>query len=104
MAKSKMPTEPLPRVCSAAERMRRHRERRREGFRCMTIELHITEIDGLVRRGFLKAETRNDQSAVLDALYAFLERALRTEEHPKPQGVKGTSHVATVRHPGIFPK
>ena len=33
----------------AAERMRRHRERRREGLRCLWVELHETELDALVR-------------------------------------------------------
>ena len=60
----------------AAERMRRHRERRREGMRCLWIELHETEIDALVQRGLLKAETRHDHNAIADALYDHLERTL----------------------------
>jgi hypothetical protein len=68
-------TEPAARS-AAAERMRLHRERRREGLRCMTIELRETEIDALIRRGLLKPETRNDASAVSDALYAFLDDQL----------------------------
>jgi hypothetical protein len=61
---------------AAAERMRRHRERRRNGMRCLTIELRETEIDALIREGLLKPETRNDPSAVSDALYAFLDDQL----------------------------
>ena len=53
----------------AAERMRRHRERRRDGLRCLLIELRITEIDALIRRGLLTSETRNDPGAVCDAIY-----------------------------------
>jgi len=60
----------------AAERMLRHRERRREGMRCLWIELRDMEIDALVQRGLLKAETRNDQNAIADALYDHLERTL----------------------------
>ena len=60
----------------AAERMRRHRERRRDGLRCLTIELRETEIDALIRKELLKPETRNDPSAIIDALYAFLESTL----------------------------
>ena len=67
-----MTASPTP----AAERMRRHRERRREGMRCLTVELHETEIDALVQRGLLRAETRNDQNAIADALYDHLERTL----------------------------
>ena len=60
----------------AAERMRRHRERRRDGLRCLTIELRVTEIDALVRNGFLKADARNDLRSIEMALYEFLERTL----------------------------
>ena len=60
----------------AAERMRRHRERRREGLRCLWVELRETEIDALMRKGLLKPETRRDQNAIADALYAHLERTL----------------------------
>ena len=63
---------------AAAERMRLHRERRRNGMRCLTIELHETEIDALIRKGLLKSETRNDPSAVNDALYAFFDAKLGT--------------------------
>jgi len=56
--------------------MRRHRERRRDGLRCLTIELRETEIDALIRNELLKPETRNDPSAIIDALYVFLDRTL----------------------------
>jgi hypothetical protein len=57
----------------AAERMRRHRERRRDGLRCLTIELRETEIDVLLGK---KADGRHDPDAIRDALYAHLERTL----------------------------
>jgi hypothetical protein len=60
----------------AAERMRRHRKRRRDGLRCLTIELRDTEIDPLIRRGLINSETRNDRSAIMNALYAFLDSTL----------------------------
>jgi hypothetical protein len=60
----------------AAERMRRHRERRRDGLRCLTIELRETEIDALARNGFLKADARNDLRSIEMALYEFIERTL----------------------------
>ena len=68
-------TEPATRS-AAAERMRLHRERRRMGLRCLTVQLRETEIDALIRKGLLKPETRNDPSAVSDALYAFLDGTL----------------------------
>jgi hypothetical protein len=61
---------------SAAVRMRRHRDRRRDGLRCLNIELRVTEIDALIKRGLLKSETRNDLRAVKEALYAYLDHTL----------------------------
>ena len=58
-------TEPAA-PSAAAERMRRHRQRRRDGLRCLVIELRETEIDVLIRKGLLKRETRNDTSAIID--------------------------------------
>jgi hypothetical protein len=60
----------------AAERMRRHRERRRDGLRCLNIELRATEIDALVHRGLLKSETRNDPKSIIEALYALFDQTL----------------------------
>jgi len=65
-----------PTTSPAAERMRRHRRRRREGMRCLMVQLRETEIDALVSRELLKSETRNDRIAVRDAFYAFLDRTL----------------------------
>jgi hypothetical protein len=59
-----------------AERMRRHRQRRRDKFRCLTIELHETEIDLLVYKGLLPEEMRNDVTAIQNALYSFLDQTL----------------------------
>ena len=67
------PTAPPATRSTAAERMRAHRQRRRDGLRCVTIELRETEIDALIGR---KAVARNDQDAIRDALYAHLERTL----------------------------
>jgi hypothetical protein len=60
----------------AAERMRRHRQRRRDGVRCLVIELRETEIDALISKGLLKPEMRNDTSAIIDALYGHLDRTI----------------------------
>jgi hypothetical protein len=61
---------------AAAERMRLHRERRRLGLHCLTVELRDTEIDALVRKGLLTPETRNDMYAVRKALYEHLDQTL----------------------------
>jgi hypothetical protein len=41
------------------------------------IEFGETEVDALIRGGFLEHETRNDRNAVLKALYGHLNRTLR---------------------------
>jgi len=61
---------------AAAERMRRHRERRRKGLRCLMIQLRETEIDALIGSGLLKPEMRNDPRAVRKAFYSFLDDTL----------------------------
>jgi len=67
--------EPASRT-AAAERMRRYRQRQRDGLRCLVIELRETEVDGLIRKGLLGPETRNDTSAIIGALYSHLESTL----------------------------
>jgi hypothetical protein len=63
-------------LSQSAERMRRHRQRRRNGLRCLTIELYETEVDALIQRGLLKAEMRNDSFAIIEALYEHLKHTL----------------------------
>ena len=62
-----------PTRSTAAERMRAHRQRRREGLRCLTIELRETEIDALIGK---KSVARNDEDAIRDALSSRLDRTL----------------------------
>ena len=61
---------------AAAERMQRHRERRRQGLRCLMIQLRETEVDALIRQGLLSPEMRNNASAVRKAFYMFLDGTL----------------------------
>jgi hypothetical protein len=56
--------------------MRRHRERRRNKLRCFRVELRETEIDWLVRTGFLDHGSHFDKVSVLKAFYIFLDRTL----------------------------
>jgi hypothetical protein len=50
-------------ISAAADRMRRHRQRHRNGLRCLTVELRETEIDALIGLKLLAAEMRNDPRA-----------------------------------------
>jgi hypothetical protein len=61
---------------AAAERMRRHRQRRRNHLRCLTIELREKEIDRLVRGRFLNPEGRNDDNGLRNALYWLFDQIL----------------------------
>jgi hypothetical protein len=70
-----LPTERVARS-PAAERMRRHRQRRRNRLRCLTIELRETEIGVLIQKGLLKSDAHNDLRAIRKALYAHLDRTL----------------------------
>ena len=61
---------------SAAERMKAHRQRQRDGMRCVSLEIRNSEINALIGKKLLKPEMHNDLSAITDALYAFLDRNL----------------------------
>jgi hypothetical protein len=65
-----------PAPSAAALRMRRHRERRRRGLQVQAVELRVTEIDALIRRGLLSGEMRHDQRAIKAALHRFLDLTL----------------------------
>lgn len=71
-----MSNAPEPSTSLAAARMRRHRQRRRDGLRCLTIQLRETEIDVLVHEGLLKPETRHSKNAIINALHAFFDHTL----------------------------
>jgi hypothetical protein len=71
-----MTNAPESPISPAAARMRRHRERRRDGLRCLTVQLRETEIEALIYRGLLKAEMRNSQNAILNALHAYFDITL----------------------------
>lgn len=64
-------------ISPAAERMRRSRQRRRDGLRSLTIELRETEVDALIRSGYLRRDHRDDANAVTQALYRVFDRIFR---------------------------
>ena len=68
-----MRPEPVARS-AAAERMRRHRQRQRDGFRCVTIELGEFEINTLVGMGLLRDEMRNSVEVIKHAIYQLLDQ------------------------------
>jgi hypothetical protein len=63
-------------VSVSAARMRRYRQRRRSGLRCLTVELRDSEIDMLVCKALLKPEMRNDKNAITRALHEYFDETL----------------------------
>jgi hypothetical protein len=63
-----------------AERMRRHRERRRKGLRYFRVELRVTQIDMLVAKGYLDHKERDDADALQRAIDVFIGDAFWTLE------------------------
>ena len=60
----------------AAERMREHRKRSRMGIRYVNVQLHRTEIDALVQKGYLPDTDRGDQKALRCAVETFINDQL----------------------------
>jgi hypothetical protein len=73
------PTLPERTLSSSAQRMRVHRKRRRRGMRCARIQVHVTEIDALIRKGYLDLNSRDDGDAVEAAIGAFVDDTLANE-------------------------
>ena len=57
---------------SSAARMTRHRERRRQGTRCVTVDVSQSELDALVVRGYLSEGERDNGVALKKAIEAVL--------------------------------
>jgi hypothetical protein len=57
---------------SAAQRMRRYRQRCRSGMRMIPIRLEEAEVDALVARKYLEADQRADKKAIEVALETFV--------------------------------
>ena len=63
----------LPRLPSAAERMRLYRERRRRGLSCIKVQLWRSEVDGLIASGLLKPAEQQDRGVLAAALHRYLD-------------------------------
>jgi hypothetical protein len=68
----------LPASSQAAERMRRYRKRRRNGLRCVRLDLHQTEIDALIKRGLLPKQHRERMEAIELAVMVLICRVLNS--------------------------
>ena len=61
---------------SVAERMRRHRQRRRDGLKCYIVQVRLSELDELIRRGLLQPDCRDNPHDVIDAIHQFFDENL----------------------------
>jgi hypothetical protein len=66
----------IPVRSPAAERMQRHRERKKNGMQCVMVEMRNEEIEALIQKQLLKSELRKDHEAIADALYKWFEQSL----------------------------
>jgi hypothetical protein len=57
--------------------MRDLRDRRRRGFRCVTVEIGGDDIAGLISRGLLDRLQKDDVGAVTAALHRWLDGLAR---------------------------
>ena len=65
-----------PKPSAAAHRMRLYRHRRRRGMRSVRMLLSPTEIESLVRKGYLEDQRRSDPAAIEGATECFITDAL----------------------------
>ena len=68
---------------AGAERMRRHRERRRDGKVCCMVELDPPMISALIELGWLRPKQREDRAAVEDSFFRFIGNALDVTRHSR---------------------
>ena len=67
----------LPARSSSAERVRRHRERRRRGQRNIHLDVRDTEIRWLISHNYLASAERDDPDAIGVALGRLLDEVIR---------------------------
>jgi hypothetical protein len=59
---------PSAKAQSAAKRMRTYRRRRRQGLRCVEVQVGRAELHGLIAKGYLSHDKRNDLRAIALAI------------------------------------
>jgi hypothetical protein len=68
-------TSALPPL-TAAERVQRTRNRKKQDVLLITLEIRASERAALIRHGLLAADKARDKWATRDAIYAYLETVL----------------------------
>jgi hypothetical protein len=71
-----IPSAEEPSLSASALRMRKHRQRRRQGSCCVTVELSGWEIDELIRRRRISPNERFDPDSLRQSLTKLIRYAL----------------------------
>ncbi len=59
---------------TAAERMRRYRDRKRQGVLCMArVPIYALDAEAFVKRGRLKSEDEENRTAIVEAVEALVD-------------------------------
>ena len=77
----------LPRPSPSTERSRRYRQRRRQGTRCITVDVTESEIAALVARGYLPEEARDDPVAIKAAIVVVISDLAFELEQERSKGM-----------------
>jgi hypothetical protein len=72
---------------SSTERSRRHRQRRRRGTRCITVDVNEGEIAALVAGGYLPEEARDDPVAIKAAIVVVISDLAFELEQERSKGM-----------------
>ena len=78
--------------------MKRHRERRRQGTRCVTVDVNQSEVDPLVVRGYLSEEERDNGAAIkkaIEGVISDLVFELQSETAERTRAPRGETSTQT---------
>ncbi len=81
-------SDDLLQPCASTERSRRHRRRRREGTRCILVDVHQSDIAALVARGYLPEQGSRDPGAMKAAVEALIADLAFEVEYGKAARVR----------------
>jgi hypothetical protein len=81
---------------SSTDRSRRHRQRRRRGTRCITVDVSELEVSALVVKGYLSEEARNEVKAIKGAIEGLISSRRRVSHKLAPHSIQRAAVVASL--------
>jgi hypothetical protein len=76
----------LTKSSSSAERTKRHRNRRRQGTRCIIVDVSALEISALVVSGYLPEEAKGDPKVIKAAIEGVISDMAFELEQERSKG------------------